>query len=136
MSYAYFGDAESADNPCTAPVETTKQAELLKSEIAADPDGAGSAQPIAREYRYDLAGRVATRVTTDQAWTCTSYDAPRPTGGPGSRQALARTRRAGLDGARDDDGVRGSTSWSTGRESLRPPARGRRSPPEAPRSGG
>ncbi|MGH8974065.1 MAG: PA14 domain-containing protein, partial [Acidimicrobiia bacterium] len=76
VAYAYFGATEPADNPCTAGVEDANQAGALRSETAADPDGAGPKAPIVREYRYDGAGRrVAARVVGDPAWTCTAYDA-------------------------------------------------------------
>ncbi|HUP69440.1 MAG TPA: RHS repeat-associated core domain-containing protein [Acidimicrobiales bacterium] len=76
MSYAYFGATETADNPCTGTVEAINQAGNLKSDTAADPDGAGPQSPIVRESRYDGAGRrVAHRVVGDPAWSCTTYDA-------------------------------------------------------------
>jgi RHS repeat-associated protein len=75
VSYSYFGATETADNPCTTPVEATNQAGALKTETDADPDGGGPQTPIAHEYRYDEAGRVvAQRVVGDANWTCTAYD--------------------------------------------------------------
>jgi YD repeat-containing protein len=75
VSYSYFGASETADNPCTAPVETINQAGDLKTETDADPDGAGPQAPIVREYRYDEAGRmVAQRVVGDANWACAAYD--------------------------------------------------------------
>ncbi|MGH9286241.1 MAG: PA14 domain-containing protein, partial [Acidimicrobiales bacterium] len=61
-AYAYFGDTETADDPCTPGTEATNQAGALRSSAAADPDGAGALGPIVRQYRYDGAGRtVASR---------------------------------------------------------------------------
>jgi RHS repeat-associated protein len=75
VSYSYFGATETADNPCTAPVEAINQAGALKTETDADPDGAGPQTPIVHENRYDEAGRVvAQRVVGDAAWACTTYD--------------------------------------------------------------
>lgn len=73
-TYSYYGATETADDPCTGPVEAIPQAGLLKTSTAADPDGGGAGQPIVREQRYDSWGRVvAFRVGTGP-WTCTTYD--------------------------------------------------------------
>lgn len=75
ISYSYFGATDTADNPCTGPVESISQRGMLKTATSADPDGVGSQQPIVREFRYDLAGRtLATRVIGDANWSCMSYD--------------------------------------------------------------
>jgi YD repeat-containing protein len=74
-TYAYYGITETADNPCPGGQLAVNQAGALKSETAADPDGAGAQAPVVREFRYDKAGRiVARRVVGDSAWTCTSFD--------------------------------------------------------------
>ncbi|MGH2773167.1 MAG: PA14 domain-containing protein, partial [Actinomycetota bacterium] len=75
VTYSWFGPTETADNPCTTATESINQAGQMKSTTAADPDGAGPADPIVRQYRYDPQGRpVAERVATDANWTCTTYD--------------------------------------------------------------
>lgn len=72
---AYYGDAETRDNPCTAGADPANQAGQAKLRTAADPDGTGAQAPIVTENVYDAAGRVvATRVGAE-AWTCTTYDA-------------------------------------------------------------
>jgi RHS repeat-associated protein len=56
-------------------VEVIAQAGREKIAVAADPDGTGPGQPIVRERRYDLWGRVvATRVGAEP-WTCSTFDA-------------------------------------------------------------
>lgn len=75
VNYAYYGITETADNPCPGGATNVNQAGALKTDTAADPDGAGAQTPIVREFRYDRAGRVvAQRVVGDAAWTCTAYD--------------------------------------------------------------
>ena len=75
VSYAYYGATDTADDPCTTPVEAIPQAGRAKTTTAADPDGTGSEGSIVREQRYDTWGRVvATRVGTE-AWTCSTFDA-------------------------------------------------------------
>lgn len=74
----YYGNTETADNPCTtATVEAVNQAGRLRSNTApASADG----QQLVRENVYDLAGRVVASRTrsstsTTEPWTCTTYDA-------------------------------------------------------------
>jgi len=76
VSYTYYGDTETATNPCPGGGSGISQAGALKTTTAADPDAAGPKTPIVREYRYDAAGRqVASRVVGDTYWSCTTYDA-------------------------------------------------------------
>jgi len=64
-NYSYYGQNESADNPCTTPVESVHQGLLLKSI---------SQYQITTSHVYDSAGRsVAT--TGARGTTCRSYDA-------------------------------------------------------------
>ncbi|MEA3075860.1 MAG: hypothetical protein QOF60_768, partial [Actinomycetota bacterium] len=76
-TYSYYGATEAPSSAAGACAGTTSvnQAGAPKTSTSPDPDGAGSQQPIAREYRYDAAGRaLASRVVGDAAWTCTEYD--------------------------------------------------------------
>jgi RHS repeat-associated protein len=72
--HAYYGNAETRDNPCTGPVEAINQAGALKTRTSPDPDGAGPQTSRVDEKVYDPAGRVvASRVNTG-SWTCATYD--------------------------------------------------------------
>jgi RHS repeat-associated protein len=74
-TYAYYGAAETRDNPCTPTVEALKQAGSIKFKTEPDPDGPGTQTGRTTETVYDDAGRiVATRYNND-SWTCTTYDA-------------------------------------------------------------
>ncbi len=79
LTYAYYGDSEMVDNPCTTGADLANQAGAVRSSTGADP--AGPQGRIAHESVYDGAGRVvATRVATDATWSCTTFDArSRPT---------------------------------------------------------
>lgn len=70
---AYYGDAEQlAEDTCGVPAGT-RQFGMLKSSTGPTPD---SGPAIVTSYVYDVMGRAAgTRVTGDQAWSCTTVDA-------------------------------------------------------------
>lgn len=73
-NYTYYGATETKDNPCTVPVESSRQAGQIKGKIEPDPDGAGSQTSRSTETVYDDSGRpVATRLN-DDLWTCIIYD--------------------------------------------------------------
>ena len=77
-TYSYYGDTETRNlaSVCSGFSGTFNQSGRLKTATAADPDGGGAATAIVRETVYDQLGRVAaTRVQSDSAWTCMSYDA-------------------------------------------------------------
>ncbi|KTS62630.1 hypothetical protein NS206_09900 [Microbacterium testaceum] len=70
---AYYGDAESlTEDTCGVPAGT-KQFGMLKSSTGPTPT---SGPAIVTSYVYDVMGRTAgTRVTGDEAWSCTTVDA-------------------------------------------------------------
>jgi RHS repeat-associated protein len=74
-TYVYYGASETADDPCSAPVEAIVQAGRVKTSTAADPDGAGPETAIVREQRYDEWGRVVAARVGAEPWTCSTYDA-------------------------------------------------------------
>ncbi|MDZ7734509.1 MAG: RHS repeat-associated core domain-containing protein [Acidimicrobiia bacterium] len=70
-TYAYYGDTETRDNPCTTANDPANQAGGLETRTGPDPD---TGNAIVEETVYDAAGRtVATRVGSED-WTCRSYD--------------------------------------------------------------
>jgi RHS repeat-associated protein len=75
-NYNYYGETETADNPCTVgTTEAYHQAGMPKGKADPDPDGAGPQTPRTTEAVYDDTGRtVASRYNND-AWTCLYYDA-------------------------------------------------------------
>lgn len=70
---AYYGDAEQlTEDTCGVPAGT-RQFGMLKSSTGPTPD---SGPAIVTSYVYDVMGRAAgTRVTGDEAWSCTTVDA-------------------------------------------------------------
>nr|WP_154923948.1 PA14 domain-containing protein [Microbacterium testaceum] len=84
---AYYGDAEQlTEETCGVPAGT-RQFGMLKSSTGPTP---ASGVAIVTSYVYDVMGRTAgTRVTGDEAWSCTTVDARGRTvkevsvGGPG-----------------------------------------------------
>ncbi|MEV7874681.1 PA14 domain-containing protein [Microbacterium sp. NPDC089188] len=70
---AYFGDAEQlTDDTCGVPAGT-RQFGMLKTSTGPTP---ASGPAIVTSYVYDVMGRTAgTRVTGDEAWSCTTVDA-------------------------------------------------------------
>jgi YD repeat-containing protein len=81
VNYEYYGPTSppiaSGATACGVPA-STPQLGMLRRTVQADPDGAGPATPVVREYVYDAAGRqVGYRASTNVAaepWTCTSFD--------------------------------------------------------------
>jgi len=72
---AYYGDAETRDNPCTAAADPANQGGMQKLDTSADPDGSGPQTALVRESVYDAAGRVVAARVGTEPWTCTTYDA-------------------------------------------------------------
>nr|WP_244630654.1 MULTISPECIES: PA14 domain-containing protein [unclassified Microbacterium] len=70
---AYYGDDEQlSEDTCGVPAGT-RQFGMLKSSTGPIPD---SGPAIVTSYVYDAMGRtVGTRVTGDEAWSCTTVDA-------------------------------------------------------------
>lgn len=74
-TYAYHGDTETRDNPCTPETEAYRQGGMMKLKTEADPDGAGPQTGRTVESIYDDTGKmVASRYNAD-GWTCMTYDA-------------------------------------------------------------
>lgn len=70
----YLGNELAPTNDCG--IVGVPQGGLLKQITEADPDGAGVASPIVRQFLYDARGRTAgSRVVGDSRWKCTAYDA-------------------------------------------------------------
>jgi large repetitive protein len=69
---AYYGDAEQlTEDTCGVPAGT-RQFGMLKSSTGPTP---ASGPAIVTSYVYDVMGRAAgTRVTGDEAWSCTTVD--------------------------------------------------------------
>ncbi|KAA0234883.1 MAG: DNRLRE domain-containing protein, partial [Actinobacteria bacterium] len=74
VTYAYYGDSETRDNPCTPEADAANQAGAPKLSTGADPDGAGGQGAITSEWVYDATGRVVAQRRNDDDWTCTTYD--------------------------------------------------------------
>ncbi|MEW2386366.1 PA14 domain-containing protein [Micromonospora sp. NPDC047707] len=71
-TYAYYGDREERDNPCTAAVDPANQAGMGK--LTTDPAGADGGSRAA-EVVYDKGGSVvATRIGAEP-WACSEFDA-------------------------------------------------------------
>ena len=71
--YTAYGATETADNPCTTPVEAIPQRGLPRTESGPDPDGLGPGAPLVTTTVYDTIGRVvASTVATER--TCVWYD--------------------------------------------------------------
>ncbi|MEV7766520.1 PA14 domain-containing protein [Microbacterium sp. NPDC086615] len=70
---AYYGDAEQlTEDTCGVPAGT-RQFGMLKSSTGPTP---ASGPAVMTSYVYDVMGRTAgTRVTGDEAWSCTTVDA-------------------------------------------------------------
>lgn len=73
ITRAYYGDAEQlSEDTCGVPAGT-RQFGMLKSSTGPAP---ASGPAIVMSYVYDVMGRAAgTRVTGDEAWSCTTVDA-------------------------------------------------------------
>lgn len=70
---AYYGDGEALTTDTCGVPAGTGQFGMLKSSTAPTP---ASGPAIVTSYVYDVMGRTAgTRVTGDEAWSCTSVDA-------------------------------------------------------------
>lgn len=70
---AYYGDAEQLTEDICAVPAGTRQFGMLKSSTGPTP---ASGPAIVTSYVYDVMGRTAgTRVTGDEAWSCTTVDA-------------------------------------------------------------
>lgn len=74
-TYAYYGAADTADNPCTTAIEAHKQGGQLKLKTEPDPDGAGPQSGRTTEILYDDAGKIVATRHNQDPWTCTTYDA-------------------------------------------------------------
>ena len=83
IASAYYGAAEGPIGAVCGVTAGQKQYGALKQTTAADPDGAGSGQPLVRQYVYDSAGRqVGSRVgygsgtgaVASAAWVCATFD--------------------------------------------------------------
>ncbi|MBV6508723.1 MAG: hypothetical protein JJLCMIEE_01789 [Acidimicrobiales bacterium] len=74
ITYAYYGDSETVDNPCTPEADPANQAGAPKLSTGADPDGPGGEEAISHESVYDAAGRVVAQRTNSDEWICTTYD--------------------------------------------------------------
>lgn len=151
-TYAYYGDAEAVDNPCTLAADPANQGGAVKT--ATSPTAADGTA-ITTETVYDSAGRaVATRTGTDP-WTCTSYDnRDRPTSvdypafGGHPERLVTHDYAVGGDPLTTGSPTRPvrSPPWSTstgvmcpiptplGRPRRRPTTRPDGSPPRPPRS--
>ncbi len=68
-SYAYYGSAETADDPCTAGTQEINQNGALKSRTSPSPAS------ITQEYVYDVAGRLLASRVGNESWICNTYDA-------------------------------------------------------------
>jgi RHS repeat-associated protein len=72
-TYEHYAPTAQLDNPCTPANDPVSQAGLLRYTQLPTPD---SGTPIRTEVVYDNLGRtVASRYTTESAWTCTTRDA-------------------------------------------------------------
>ncbi|WP_245822051.1 PA14 domain-containing protein [Lentzea waywayandensis] len=69
-TFAYYGDRETRDNPCTPEVEAINQGGLSKLTRSPAP-----ATGVAREDEqiFDVSGRVVAQGSAGK-WTCTVYD--------------------------------------------------------------
>ncbi|MFB9902390.1 PA14 domain-containing protein [Allokutzneria oryzae] len=70
-TYAYYGNTEARDNPCTAAADPVNQAGMAKLTTLATPAAGGARTD---EQVYDILGRVVAKATSG-AWACTTYDA-------------------------------------------------------------
>jgi RHS repeat-associated protein len=70
-NYAYYGDTETRDNPCTPAVDPVNQGGMAKLTTMTTP---ASGPARTDEHVYDASGRVVARATSGD-WTCTTYDA-------------------------------------------------------------
>ncbi len=69
-TYAFYGDTETRDNPCTTAVEAINQGGLAKLTRLPAP-ASGTARED--EQVFDASGRVVAEGTSGE-WTCTAYD--------------------------------------------------------------
>ncbi|MEI2639406.1 MAG: hypothetical protein V9F03_10470 [Microthrixaceae bacterium] len=78
VAYTYYGASEAPISNTCGVTAGVGQGGLLKQVVEADPDGAGPATPIVREFVYDVMGRqVGSRAgtnVTSEPWTCTTLD--------------------------------------------------------------
>ncbi|SDC59148.1 PA14 domain-containing protein [Actinokineospora iranica] len=70
-AYAFYGDTETRDNPCTPAVDPVNQGGMAKITTMTAP-ATGAARTD--EQVYDASGRVVARATAGD-WSCTTYDA-------------------------------------------------------------
>ena len=75
MTYENYGNAETADNPCTTGVtESINQYGAPKKRTDADPDGAGGLNPVTYNTVYDADGRVIAEWKNNDSPICTTHD--------------------------------------------------------------
>lgn len=71
-TYAYYGDREQRDNPCTPVDDPANQAGMAKG--ATGPPAADGSR-LTGETVYDAGGRLVASRIGNEAWSCIDYDA-------------------------------------------------------------
>jgi RHS repeat-associated protein len=105
-NYAYYGAAETRDNPCTSAVEALKQAGFMKLKTEPDPDGPGPQTGRTTETVYDDAGRIVASRYNNDSWTCTTYD------------GRGRVAQATIPQRGDEPGRTITNNWNVGGNPL------------------